>query len=178
MPELGWIGNPDLRGKCARTWVEAAVLGNWDEASLAGLPFVIKELENCPVTLIQHVRNVTGLAAEIQSRVSGSYGEYLAADRDVVIAGALLHDVGKLLEYTFRDGRYVPSEEGVLIRHPLAGAMVAERCGVPPEVVHIVATHSFEGEKSYKSPEAFIVRSADWINFDFLAYRFPNRLAK
>ena len=112
----------------------------------------------------------------MQQQFAEAYGEHVAAERDIVIAGALLHDVGKLLEYTNESGRYIYSPQANLLRHPLAGAMIAEREGVPDEIVHIIATHSFEGENSFKTPEAYIVRQADWANFGFLSFRYPSQM--
>jgi len=175
-PEMEWIADAQLKESCLKTWVAAADLGQWDKDTLCRLPFVIKELKGCPVTLVEHVRNVTRLAVGIQEQFSIAYKEYVAVERDVVIAGALLHDVGKLIEYSCTAGSYVYSEQGQFLRHPLAGAMLAERCGVPAKVVHIIATHSFEGDRSFRTPEAFIVRNADWLNFDFLSFRFPSQM--
>jgi len=173
LPELEWIDCKSLKLKVIETWIEAAKAGQWSYESLKKLPFVLVELENCPVSLIGHVRNVTQLAAEIGAKLSAFYSEYLKIDRDFVLAGALLHDVGKLLEYSNLEGKLVPSQFGKLLRHPTSGALLAFKCGVPAEVCHIISVHSFEGTKSYISPEAFIVKNADWLNFDFLGYCFP-----
>jgi hypothetical protein len=79
---------------------------------------------------------------------------------------------GKLLEYSDETSNYVYTTHGQYVRHPLGGAILGERCGVPDKAVHIIATHSFEGDRAFRTPEAFIVRNADSLNFLFLAFRF------
>ena len=67
-------------------------------------------------------------------------------ERDVLIAGALLHDVGKLLEYARNaEGRFVMSDYGLKLRHPVSGAMLAQKHGLPEHVLHIIAVHASEG---------------------------------
>ena len=83
-----------------------------------------------------------------------------------LIAGALLHDVGKLLEYEMKDGKIMKSKFGEKMRHPAAGAQLAEECDLPKEVVHIIAAHSHEGDSMNRSPEAIIIHHCDFIDFE------------
>ena len=82
-----------------------------------------------------------------------------------IIAGAILADVGKLLEYEMRDGKAVQSDRGKYLRHPFTGVHLAMTCGVPEEVCHIIATHAGEGELVRRSTEAWIVHHADFMSF-------------
>jgi hypothetical protein len=84
---------------------------------------------------------------------------------DVLIAGAILADVGKLLEYEKKDGRIVQGKYGKYLRHPFSGVSLAEACGVPPEVCHIIAAHAGEGNHTKRSVEAYIVHHADFMTF-------------
>lgn len=176
LPEIGFLTDVKIKESCILTWLEAVKIGNWDEKTLIKIPFVLNELENCPVTLLSHVRNVTDLALTIYEKFSNTYNEYIELDRDAIIAGALLHDVGKLLEYKLKDNCFVYSENEKYLRHPLAGALIAKKCGVPDNIIHIIATHSFEGTNSKRTPESFIVRNADWLNFDFLSFHFESTM--
>jgi putative nucleotidyltransferase with HDIG domain len=85
---------------------------------------------------------------------------------DFVIAGGLVHDVGKLLEYEKKGKKYVKSSYGKLIRHPVSGYALALESGLPVEVAHIVAAHSVEGEKVERSNEAILINHCDFIDFD------------
>ncbi len=51
---------------------------------------------------------------------------------DVLIAGAILADVGKLLEYELdENGKCFQGQYGEYLRHPFSGVSLAEQCGVP-----------------------------------------------
>ena len=50
-------------------------------------------------------------------------------NRDYLIAGALLADVGKLLEFEIVDGKPVKSNYGKHIRHPFSGVGLAFKYG-------------------------------------------------
>ena len=59
------------------------------------------------------------------------FGDDLPVDLDVTIAGAILADVGKLLEYDIKDGKSCKSEMGKYVRHPFSGVGLAMEAGVP-----------------------------------------------
>ena len=83
-------------------------------------------------------------------------------ERDYLIAGALLHDVGKLMELARDpDGKTVKSDNGKLLRHAFTGVYLAMANDLPDEVVHIIAVHSFEGNASHPTLLAHFVRQAD-----------------
>ena len=84
---------------------------------------------------------------------------------DTVIAGAILADVGKVLEYDRIDGQAVQSDRGRFLRHPFTGVSVAMECGVPDEVTHIIAAHAGEGELVKRTTEATIVHHADFMSY-------------
>jgi putative nucleotidyltransferase with HDIG domain len=96
------------------------------------------------------------------------YKDRISINRDILLSGALLHDVGKLFEYAREGNRFVKSEEGKLLRHPISGAAFASRFAVPQEVLHIIAAHSKEGDGERRTVEAVIVNHADFVNFEAL----------
>ncbi len=53
------------------------------------------------------------------------------------------------------------SESAKLLRHPLSGAIIAAEAGLPEEIVNLIATHSFEGDRSVRTREADFVRTID-----------------
>jgi putative nucleotidyltransferase with HDIG domain len=93
------------------------------------------------------------------------FGAALPIDLDVVVAGAILADVGKLLEYEKVEGRAVQSERGRFLRHPFTGVALAMEAGVPDRVCHIIAAHADEGSLVKRSTEATIVHHADFMSF-------------
>jgi putative nucleotidyltransferase with HDIG domain len=154
--ELAWIQNIELRKKVVDVWKTAADKGKWQH--LQQIPFTLL-FENSGL-LVDHTKRITTLAWN----VANVREEKL--NKDVLIAGALLHDVGKLLEYDLRDGKIVKSKLGETMRHPASGAQLAEQCGVPNDVVHIIAAHSHEGDTMNRTPEAIIVHHCDFIDFE------------
>jgi putative nucleotidyltransferase with HDIG domain len=92
-------------------------------------------------------------------------GKALTINMDVVIAGAILADVGKLLEYEKRGAHVVQSARGELLRHPFTGVALAMECELPDTVCHIIAAHAGEGDLMKRTTEALIVHHADFMSF-------------
>jgi putative nucleotidyltransferase with HDIG domain len=92
-------------------------------------------------------------------------GNSLPIDMDVVIAGAILADVGKLLEYEKVGGEVRQSARGKALRHPFTGVALAMAAGVPDAVCHIIAAHAGEGDLVKRSTEAIIVHHADFMAY-------------
>jgi len=102
-------------------------------------------------------------------------GRALPIDLDTVIAGAILADVGKLLEYELDpNGKSRLSERGEALRHPFTGVALALECRVPDAVCHIIAAHAAEGDLVKRSTEAFIVHHADFMAF--LPFKNPKNI--
>ena len=165
LPEIKQIGDPGLRDLTLKVWFEAVKKSGWSEADLERMPFTLL-LKTVSVSLIAHTRNVTKTAVGIGDVLAKEYAGKVWVDRDALLAGAILHDVGKLFEYTLVDGAFVKSKAGELLRHPISGAAFAYQFGVPEEIVHIIAAHSKEGDGGRRTIEAIIVNHADFVNFD------------
>lgn len=115
--------------------------------------------------LLEHVLQV----ARVADALAGLYG----ADRDLVFAGAMLHDIGKLQELQYeRAASY--SFEGTLVGHIALGLMMVREAAVGlasldertrTQVEHLVASH--HGALELGSPvapasvEAMILAVAD-----------------
>jgi hypothetical protein len=63
-------------------------------------------------------------------------------------------------------GEPVKGSFGEMLRHPFSGVALCFKHGIPPEVMHIVATHSHEGDKGERTIESWIFHHADFIDFD------------
>jgi putative nucleotidyltransferase with HDIG domain len=164
-PELDWIRDADLRDKTLRTWAKAFELSPLTPADLHEIPFTLL-VPNCPVSFMAHKRCVVHIARRAAESMQEFLGQALPIDMDTVIAGAILADVGKLLEYEKKDGKSRQSQRGELLRHPFTGVGVAMMCGVPDAVCHIIATHAGEGDLVKRSAEATIVHHADFMSFE------------
>lgn len=115
--------------------------------------------------LLEHLLKIM----EVAVFLAEAYG----ARRDLLIAGALLHDIGKLQELTY-DVATDYSVEGNLVGHIVIGVGIVrdearEIAGFPPdlllEIEHLILSH--HGAKELGSPvepmtiEAFILAAAD-----------------
>jgi len=163
-PELEWIVDADLRERTARTWELALERSPLTAADLGEIPFTLL-VPNCPVSFMAHKRCVVHIARRSAEAMQEFFGAALPIDLDVVVAGAILADVGKLLEYEKVEGRAVQSERGRFLRHPFTGVALAMEAGVPDRVCHIIAAHADEGSLVKRSTEATIVHHADFMSY-------------
>jgi putative nucleotidyltransferase with HDIG domain len=164
-PELDWIRDPDLRDRVALTWEKAIERSPLEPDDLLKIPFTLV-VPDCPATFMDHKRCVVHIARRSAEAMQEFLGSSLAIDLDVVVAGAILADVGKPLEYALDGGRLVQSERGRALRHPFTGVALAMECGVPDAVCHIIAAHAAEGDLVRRSTEAWIVHHADFMSFE------------
>jgi hypothetical protein len=75
---------------------------------------------------MEHKRCVVHIARASGKAMREFMGRALPIDLDTVIAGAILADVGKLLEYELGpDGQSRQSERGEALRHPFTGVALA-----------------------------------------------------
>ncbi len=165
-PELEWIENEELRKKTAKTWelaLERSVLSTDD---LRTIPFTLLCGPDLKVSFMDHKRAVVHIAKESGVKMAGFFKSELPLNMDILISGAILADVGKLLEYVLdENGKAVQGTYGKYLRHPFSGVSLAEECGLPPEVCHIIATHAGEGNMVKRSVEAYVVHHADFMTF-------------
>jgi putative nucleotidyltransferase with HDIG domain len=167
MPEFLKISDAELREKTITIWLDAMAGRDWSVEDLLEMPFTLL-IADTPVNIIEHTRAVTRSSLHIADVLLSEYKERINLNRDYLLAGALLHDVGKLFEYSREGGRFVKSGEGKLLRHPISGAAFAYKYEIPSEVLHIIAAHSKEGDGARRTIEAVIVNHADFVNFDVL----------
>jgi 3'-5' exoribonuclease len=124
--------------------------------------------------LLEHSVTVAEICREIS--------KYYSLDRDLLITGALLHDVGKVEEYKITESGIEVTTEGELKGHIAIGAAMVRETGkklsIPEhkilELEHIILSH--HGELEWGSPvvpktiEALIVHHVE--NLDSKIARF------
>jgi len=169
-PECEQIADAKLRAATLKAWTIGLERGGWRPSDIDFLPFTLL-IPECDVSLLAHTRAVTKAAIRLADVITEFFSESLALNKDVLIAGALVHDIGKLVEFQKKQGFFVKSPSGSLLRHPFSGVFIAERAGLPSEVIHIIAVHSHEGDDGYRTPEAIIVNHCDFAVFDSLKSR-------
>ena len=165
-PELEWIQDEDLREKTARTWELALERSVLTPEDLNRIPFTLLCGPDLKVTFMDHKRSVVHIARDAGQKINDMYNNELTVNMDVLIAGAILADVGKLLEYVLdENGKAVQGTYGKYLRHPFSGVSLAEECDIPAEVCHIIATHAGEGNMVKRTTEAYVVHHADFMTF-------------
>ena len=164
LPEVEEIKNEDLKERVIDAWASALSESEFEgieEIPASGVPGS-PEIKNG--TQADHLRGVAQLALAIAETLEGLFGG-LGIDRDLLVAGALCHDVGKPYEFSPRNqARWKRS--GALtgkpaIRHTVYGVHVALRAGLPEEVAHIAGAHSGEGQFVARSLINTIIHHAD-----------------
>jgi len=120
--------------------------------------------------LIEHTLNVLNLAVLMARQTPENL------DEGLVIAGAILHDIGKIDTYTWERGFIERSDRGRLIEHIVIGSMIVTETAVAigidlatiQELMHIIVSH--HGRQEWGSPvepatkEAMIVHRADELD--------------
>jgi 3'-5' exoribonuclease len=120
--------------------------------------------------LLEHTLAVTRLADSMA-------GLYPMIDRSLLIAGALLHDIGKTEEFSFDRYPFDYTDKGRLVGHLVLGAEMMLDCvkkldSFPPELAtrlqHLILSH--HGRYEFGSPclpmtlEAFILNFIDDVD--------------
>lgn len=166
-PQLGKIKDPDLREKVVEIWVNAAEKAGWQPHELEKIPFTLLT-KTRGIDLIEHTIAVTEGALGLAQAMIENYKEMpFEINFDWLIAGGLLHDVGKLLEIEkTKEGTHQKSYQGKCARHPISGAILVAQAGLPEEIVNIVACHAKEGEGRPKRIETVLIHQADFAVFD------------
>jgi len=118
--------------------------------------------------LLEHSLEVARVAESIVQVIPGP-------DRDLVVAGALLHDIGKLDAYEV-EASFSASDEGRLLGHVLTGfhrvKVAADAVQTPADLsvhlLHIVASHhgqiEFGAAREPMTREAIVVHYADELS--------------
>ena len=165
LPELNEIRDSALREKVVSVWEEAISTGGWTPRELMEIPFTLLA-GRIEMKFLEHVRACARMCLAVERVLGETWGERVPIHRDHLLAGALLADVGKPIEYVKRDGKIVKGPRGEHLRHPFSGVGMCWKHGLPDEVMHIVATHSKEGDHVPRSIESIIFHHVDFIDFD------------
>lgn len=135
----------------------------------------VEAFKTAPAAMHRHQSYIGGLlvhtlhVAKICQRL---HELFPSLDYDLLMAGAVLHDVGKVREFAVETSIDI-SEEGMLLGHiPIGAQMVKDRLGrlemperAAMKLLHIILSH--HGRKEYGSPkepqfpEAYAVYHAD-----------------
>ncbi|WP_366658267.1 HD domain-containing protein [Fodinicurvata sp. EGI_FJ10296] len=165
MPEIDWIESTDLRTKVLNAWAAALAasgLNRLGDLKPSG------NYNSKPLrvgTQADHIRSVTRLAVKMAEEMDQLFPDF-TYDRDILIAGSLCHDIGKVWEFDPANvARWTddPSRVGQpSMRHPGYGIHICLTCDLPEAVAHMAGAHSGEGDLLTRSKENTILHWADY----------------
>lgn len=165
MPEISWIEDHSLRMGVIDAWAAAVGTSSFErmtEMKPSG------NYNSPPLkhgTQADHIRSVTRLALKIAEEMEALLPGF-SYDRDLLIAGSLCHDIGKVWEFdpaNVERWKAAPRKTGMpSLRHPGYGIYICLTMGLPEPVAHMAAAHSGEGELLVRSLENTILHWADY----------------
>lgn len=167
LPELDLIGDRELRDKCVEAW--ALALSQTEFERIEDIPPTgtpTSPYLKAPLTQADHLRGTATIAVGMVDGLEQIAGK-TRINRDLVIASALLHDVGKAWEVSPRNLARWKADPAVTgnpsFRHSAYGAHLCLTVGLPETVAHTAGYHSGggEGEWIQRSMENTIVYLAD-----------------
>src|SRR5690554_774814 len=97
-PEIEWIKKEDLKEKVYKCWQYAIDKSPLSVDDLEKIPFSLL-IDRCSVSFMNHKRTVVQLSVEIAKIMEKNFNKDIKINWDYLVAGAILIDVGKLLEY-------------------------------------------------------------------------------
>jgi 3'-5' exoribonuclease len=153
------LANPDLKRLLNALLDDTALAQAYREAPAA------RQLHHAWLGgLLEHVVSLLGLADRVAAH-------YPLLDRDLLVTGVILHDIGKIRELEWETG-FDYTVEGVLLGHIQMGVDLVEKtiAGLPgfPDrlrtlVLHMVLSH--HGRLEFGSPKLPMIPEALVLNF-------------
>lgn len=166
--QISKIQDQELRKKVVEVWVTGCSRAGWENVEeLKKMPFTLLA-DTRGVNFIEHTIAVTEGALALAKAQTDTYSKMpYKIDFDRLVAGGLLHDVGKLLEIE-KDGSggYRKSHSGMCARHPISGAIMAAQAGLDEEVVNTIGCHAKEGDGRPQVVETVFIHQADFATFN------------
>jgi putative nucleotidyltransferase with HDIG domain len=152
-PEAQLISDVTLREKVLKTWYEAWNMSPFeDPTETPFLEGILTEINN-----VEHTRAVTIMSIQYAKTMKDFFN--IDVNMDHLIAGAILHDIGKLFEFC-----NTPSDLKRYFSHVMSAVYVASRFDLPLEVIHIIGMHSLEGNLFKRTTEAAIIHYIDFAS--------------
>ncbi|MBI2907826.1 MAG: HDIG domain-containing protein [Chloroflexi bacterium] len=154
-PLIARIKDGKLRDGVVTAWYIA-----WRESPFENLqdaPFAIDAAPG--ETLVKHSNAAASGAYAMARQLIQEYGVNI--NLDYVLAGAILHDLDKILRYERIGNRVVASEFGKKIVHGAYGGHIALLAGLPQDIVFIIMAHSGKVDVELRSPEGKLISFAE-----------------
>jgi putative nucleotidyltransferase with HDIG domain len=162
-PEIARIQDPTLRAQVTACWIDA-----WHQSQYSTLEEAIFSPQIPGCRLIDHIRAVASIATHIAKMLA--HHHQISINHDVVLAGALLHDIDKMIIYEKTPQGYQQAQILTQFPHGYLGARLAHQHGIPDALEHLILSHTRRQLIIPTTIEAIIVHYADFADYDALAY--------
>ncbi|MBN2798400.1 MAG: HD domain-containing protein [Deltaproteobacteria bacterium] len=175
---LDQIQDRDLAAKVIAAWVDACDRGGWRTLEqLAEMPYTLLA-DTMGISFPEHVSAVTyGAMGLAQAQLKYFKVVPYEIDLDALIAGGILHDLGKLVEIEPNgQGGYRKSHNGRCMRHPISGTVIAAQHGLPPGILNMIANHASEGVGQPQRVETVLIHQADYATFNPMVMKSKGQL--
>src|SRR5438046_9484335 len=139
-PSLKRIKDKSLREKVAAVWNEAITTGcggkGWTFDELRAVKFTLLA-GDIEMTFVEHLNSCARQCIAIADVLEKSFRCDIPIQRAYLIAGALLADVGKPMEFDKeKPGKVIQGEFGQHVRPPLSGVAIPEKRGLHEECMN------------------------------------------
>lgn len=156
-PYIDTIGDDDLRDGIVTAWTKGLEETGWTLDEVPWLPPVQRDLDLPDEYLVDHVNDVCDIATAIADNVANNCK--IDFSYDLLIAGALIHDISKL--YEFDSAGDTPVYE--MLGHPYYGVYIIGVLDLPVELAHVILSHTDRTTVEPATMEAEIIRRSDEV---------------
>jgi len=169
--QLEWISDQSIRQKVIETWCKASLAGGWKSIEeLRELPFTVVA-DPQGISLLQHTKAATEGAIALAKIQMETISTFPCVDIDILVAGALLHDINKVVMFERDENNFFRKKEGYSVNTPsFPGIKIARETGLPDDIVGVI---EYECRKALGNPpnvEAILIHHADMTTFDTMNF--------
>lgn len=156
-PEVKQIKDEKLRRAVVEIWEELWAMSPWTDVN------EVPTSPEIPYPTVPHNQCVMAMALAVAESFEKFHG--VKVNRDHLIAGAILQDASKVVEFERGAGGKLESTPiGQLYPHAFWCAHLALQKGVPDAIVHVLLTHTPQAPKFPQTLEGKILYYVDQLD--------------
>lgn len=167
-PELDTMENQSWAKAVVTIWGDVLERSSWNRVEDARFSIGADE-----ISLIGHTRAVLNHALDIADSLHTVHGLSISLNRDMLIAGCILHDVDKLLALAPNGkGGCIPTDIGYDFQHGFYSAYYAENAGLPANIVTMILNHTAHSRMMPDTLESVILYFADMADAEVVKFTY------
>jgi putative nucleotidyltransferase with HDIG domain len=172
--QLERISDLSIREKVIETWCKASQEGGWKSIEeLRELPFTVVT-DPQGISLLQHTKAATEGAVALVKIQMEIISTFPCVDMDILVAGALLHDINKVVMFERDEKNLFRKKEGHSVNaSSFPGIKIARETGLPDDIVGVIEYECRQALGDPPNVEAILIHHADMTTFDTM--NFLNR---